>query len=179
MRANVSVLTATAQSDVSQSVVAYQNAVANHVGGDWGVHTQLQFYATVYTEPSTGATLPNGYLLRAQLSGTNTDGTGDGVFTLPVLFSGSLVPNGSAPIILQQPVSTTVAPGATATFSVVAASADPMSYQWFKNNVAIGGATAASLVIASAASTDQTVYYVTVSNTYGSVISTIVALTLS
>jgi hypothetical protein len=47
----------------------------------------------------------------------------------------------SPPIITQQPTNRTVMVGQTATFSVRAGGTAPLSYQWQKNSVNIGGAT--------------------------------------
>jgi sugar lactone lactonase YvrE len=48
------------------------------------------------------------------------------------------------PTITTQPASTSVAMGATASFSVVASGSAPLAYLWSKNGAAITGATAAS-----------------------------------
>ncbi len=48
------------------------------------------------------------------------------------------------PSITTQPLSQTVTPGQTATFSVAASGTAPMSYQWQKNGTAISGATSSS-----------------------------------
>ena len=52
--------------------------------------------------------------------------------------------SGPPPAITTQPQAQTVAEGATATFSVVATGAGPLTYQWQKNDVALVGATSAS-----------------------------------
>jgi hypothetical protein len=61
---------------------------------------------------------------------------------LVVRYSGS--PSNSAPSITLQPLNQSVNTGQTATFIVGAAGTAPLSYQWQKNTVNIGGATAAS-----------------------------------
>ena len=48
------------------------------------------------------------------------------------------------PAIVSAPASTSVAAGSTATFSVVAGSNGPFTYQWFRNGIAITGATTSS-----------------------------------
>ena len=53
------------------------------------------------------------------------------------------------PSITTQPANQTVNVGQTATFTVVATGAAPLSYQWQKNQVNIAGATSASLHDAS------------------------------
>ncbi|MEJ7709152.1 MAG: immunoglobulin domain-containing protein [Pyrinomonadaceae bacterium] len=49
------------------------------------------------------------------------------------------------PQIVAQPSNQTVIAGQRATFSVSASGAQPLRYQWQKNNVNISGATASSL----------------------------------
>lgn len=82
--------------------------------------------------------------------------------------SGSTV---SAPSITAQPASTAIVPGATGTLTVVATGTSP-TYQWFKDSVAIAGATSATLSLTAAGS-----YYVAVSNSAGSVNSSTVTVT--
>jgi len=173
MKVNVSILTDSAQAGIDQSVIDYQTAVAAHVGGDWGVHNQLCLYPALgYAEPVSGHTIAGAALLRVQLSGTNTStGRGEGVYTFPVIPSGVTVPPaGIPPFILIQPVSTTVEK-TSVTFTVVAASATPMTYQWLFNGVAIGGATSASYTIAKSTNTTAGGYAVIVTNLYGSTVS--------
>ena len=54
------------------------------------------------------------------------------------------------PSITAQPVSLTVNAGAAATFTVLAAGTEPLTYQWQKAGTAISGATAATYPIAAA-----------------------------
>jgi glucose/arabinose dehydrogenase len=86
---------------------------------------------------------------------------------------------GNPPVITQQPVSQTVPQGQQAGFSVVASGAQPLSYQWKKNNVNISGATASSYSITNAQTTHAGQYKVTVTNSYGSVTSNTVSLTVT
>ena len=73
-----------------------------------------------------------------------------------------------APSITSQPAAQTIVVGQTATFSVVATGAAPISYQWQKNGVAIGGATSASYTTPAAAAADNgAMFSVVVSNTVG------------
>lgn len=85
----------------------------------------------------------------------------------------------SAPVILDQPASVAVNPGASASFSVWASGAAPLSYQWSKNGTPINGATGASYRIESAAIQDAGAYSVTVSNSLGTVTSGSAMLTLN
>ena len=91
-----------------------------------------------------------------------------------ITFTGS-----SAPVITNQPQSTTVFEGNQASFSVTATGTAPLSYQWRKNTVNIGGATSSTYVIPSAAESDEGNYSVVVSNSAGSVTSNNATLTVN
>jgi hypothetical protein len=71
-----------------------------------------------------------------------------------------------------------VTPGQSAGFSVALASSAGCSFQWFKNNVAIPGATGATYYIPNAYSSDAGVYKVVVTNPAGSVTSSSATLTV-
>jgi glucose/arabinose dehydrogenase len=86
---------------------------------------------------------------------------------------------GNAPVITQQPVSQTVSQGQQAMFTVGASGAQPLSYQWMKNNVNIPGANSATYTIPNAQTTNQGVYKVVVSNAYGNVTSNNATLTVT
>src|SRR5580700_1531746 len=86
----------------------------------------------------------------------------------------------AAPTITTQPASQTVNAGQTATFSVVAAGAAPLSYQWQKNGTAISGATAASYTTpATSASDNGSTFLVVVSNAAGNMASAAATLTVN
>lgn len=74
----------------------------------------------------------------------------------------------TAPSITTQPANAAVPLGNTTRFSVVADGTGPFTYQWFKDNVAISGATSASLSIANVQPSDFGSYAVTVTNGLGS-----------
>lgn len=179
MRSNVNILTTASEATVVQSNTGYENSVAAHVVGDLGAHNQVLFYSIPFAEFGTGHTITNGYLLRLLLTGIAGDGTGDQAFTVPALLTGTSVDSGGAPVIIRQPQSLAVFVGQTVTFTVKAISADPMTYQWYKNGSPITGATSSTYVIGSAQTTDQASYYVVVTNAYGSVTSATVTLTVS
>lgn len=58
-------------------------------------------------------------------------------------------------IVVSQPTSQTVTAGQTATFSVEATGAAPLSYQWQRNRTAISGATSSSYTTAATTSSDN------------------------
>jgi hypothetical protein len=89
-------------------------------------------------------------------------------------------PAPTTPSITSQPRSVTINVGQTATFSVVAAGAGMLSYQWQRNGVAISGATSASYSTPPASSADSAVRFsVVVSNSMGSVTSTAAILNVT
>ncbi len=77
-----------------------------------------------------------------------------------------------APTVVTQPASVTVPLGQTATFSVSATGTGTITYQWYKNGVAISGANSSSYTTPPTVAGDtDAVFTVTVSNSTGSVTS--------
>jgi|SRR5690242_9365717 len=89
-------------------------------------------------------------------------------------------PPASAPKIVSPPVSQTVTAGQSATFSVNATGAAPLSYQWNKNGAAIIGATSSSYVTPPTNPADNGAQFnVLVSNSSGSLATTAAILTVN
>jgi hypothetical protein len=89
------------------------------------------------------------------------------------------VPN-TPPAITQQPGNVSVQVGQVAIFSVTAAGALPLSYQWRRGGTAISGATAASYTTpATALADDGALFDVVVTNNLGSVNSAPATLTVA
>ena len=85
-----------------------------------------------------------------------------------------------APAIVTQPSDQTITSGQNATFNVAASGSAPLSYQWQKNGVPIGGATAASYTTAAATTADNgAAFAVVVTNSAGSVTSAGAMLTVT
>jgi hypothetical protein len=82
------------------------------------------------------------------------------------------------PTLTTSPASLTVNEGQPASFTVVASGTAPLAYVWSKNGTPIGGATTATLTIASAQLSDQGSYTVTVSNAAGTITSPAAVLTV-
>jgi len=81
-------------------------------------------------------------------------------------------PAASDPAITSQPLSTSVAIGAQASFSVSASGSSPLSYQWHKNGGAIAGATTDHYTTPAASAADNgTSFSVTITDSAGSVTS--------
>src|SRR2546427_727031 len=106
---------------------------------------------------------------------TATDGSGASASTTLIVN-----PAPVAPTITAQPASQTVTAGQTATFSVTATGTAPLSYQWQRAGVPISGATLASYTTPPTTSADDSAQFtVVVSNTAGSVTSSVATLTVT
>jgi hypothetical protein len=104
------------------------------------------------TDPGqTNLTVPDltsdqAYFLLARTNDADGDGMSD---AYEQLVSHTSPTNADAPIITFQPLSQTVYSGDTVTFSVTAEGAQPLSYQWGSNGVALVGETNAALTLAA------------------------------
>ncbi|MGC3988475.1 MAG: DUF3500 domain-containing protein [Chthoniobacteraceae bacterium] len=87
--------------------------------------------------------------------------------------------SGTTPEITGEPESLTVNEGDSAAFSVTATGSGTLSYQWYKGDAPIDGATGATYSIASVSTTDTGSYYAVVSNDVGSATSTVASLAVS
>jgi hypothetical protein len=86
----------------------------------------------------------------------------------------------TAPTIATQPANQTVLAGNSATFSVVAGGASPLSYQWQQNGAAISGATSASYTTPPTTTAENdTLFQVEVTNPAGSITSGAAQLVVS
>jgi pectate lyase len=86
----------------------------------------------------------------------------------------------TVPTILAQPQSVTLAPSNTANFIVVASGSAPLGYRWFFNtNTFISGATNSTLSLANVQNTNAGNYFVVITNSAGSVTSSVAVLTIS
>jgi len=82
------------------------------------------------------------------------------------------------PQITSQPVSSSVRAGGLATFKVVATGTAPLGYQWYKNGVAVTGATTTTYAFVAARTDNKALIYVRVTNPVGAVNSNKVTLTV-
>ena len=163
----------------NQSVAAGATATFSVVAGGAGPFT-YQWYrnaaqiggatGATYTTPATAAT-DNGstfYVIVTSSGGSSISATA------------TLTVTSAAPTIMTQPVSQTVALGATATFSVVAGGTAPLTYQWSKNGSPISGATSASYTTPATVATDSgSVFTVVVKNAAGSATASTATLTVT
>lgn len=100
-----------------------------------------------------------------------------GMVSMPAVID--IAPNGVPPSIAQEPSPQLVAEGGTAQFDVGATGDEPLSYQWWKGDLPVPGATLASLVVTNAPLGAADLYRVVVSNPSGSVTSAPAALTVA
>ena len=75
------------------------------------------------------------------------------------------------PVLTASPSNQLVPGGGTASLTVAAAGAGPLSYQWFKGGGVLTAATNATLTLAHASVSDSGAYYVIVTNRHGLCIS--------
>jgi hypothetical protein len=87
-------------------------------------------------------------------------------------------PNLMAPVVTTQPLSQTVNAGTGVTFSVWASGVS-VAYQWYRNDVAIAGATGRTYTITTANANSAGTYKVVATNTAGSSTSTAATLAVN
>ncbi len=96
----------------------------------------------------------------------------DGGSTTSTSGAFSITGSTEAPFITTQPSNQSAAPGQTATFSVSVSGTAPFTYQWFKNNATLSGATSSSYTTpALSAADDKSTFKVTVTNAAGNATS--------
>lgn len=83
------------------------------------------------------------------------------------------------PTIISQPQSLTVSIGQTAVFSVGAGGTAPLRYQWRLGTTKISSATNATLTLTNVQTSQAGDYVVVITNSFGSITSSIAALTVS
>ena len=183
---NVKVVTATSApagpsittQPASQSVNVGANASFNVVASGSGL-TYQWYKDAVAIGSATSDTLAL----------TNVQTSDAGSYTVKVTNSGGEVTSSAAvltvntpavaPAITTHPAGQTVTAGAGASFSVVATGTAPLTYQWKKDGVDIGGATGATYTIASTVTGDSGSYTVVVTNSVNSATSDAAVLTVN
>lgn len=78
---------------------------------------------------------------------------------------------GAAPVITGQPAGAAAPAGSTITLTVTASGEPAPTYQWFRDNVAVSGATSSTLTLGNLSATNAGSYTVAVSTPVGSVTS--------
>jgi hypothetical protein len=171
MPSNTNIITTTAKEAVKRSVVNYGAGVYAHTTGDWTHHNVLRVYNLPYFDSLHDRVSLNALRIVATLD----DGSAQGLnlpLEMPLNPDGTTAITSSPPIIIQQPRNTSRAPNTLVQLTVAVISDIPVTYQWYKNSVAISGKTASSLVFPSVQLTDAGLYKVLCRNANGSVMST-------
>jgi subtilisin family serine protease len=75
------------------------------------------------------------------------------------------------PVIITQPSQITVIEGESVSLSVTAQGQQPLSYEWYKDNVALSSSNDAEYFIPTASEADNGLYHVVITNSLGSVTS--------
>ncbi|MBI3416709.1 MAG: immunoglobulin domain-containing protein [Verrucomicrobia bacterium] len=121
----------------------------------------------------------------ATLTIANLSLADEGSYTVEVTNSGGTIIGGPAKLIVNTPprfttppVAISVAQGATAALTAVVDGQAPLSFQWFKNGLAITGATSATLDFFNAQKTDEGSYELEAKNSLGTVRSPSVQVTV-
>ncbi len=161
---------------VSQTNSVSANVVFSvTVTGTTPLAYQWRFFGTNLSSADT-----NSYLL------TNIQSPNAGDYTVVITnIAGSVTSSVATltvittPTINTQPQSQTVTVGGNATFTVVASGSTPLSYQWRFNNGEISGATSTNYTRSNAQLTDAGNYSVVVTNSSGSVTSSVAVLTVN
>lgn len=127
-------------------------------------------------------------------SGTSTDtltisdvsSADEGSYTVAVVLGSTIINSDDASLVVlspvtitTQPVPRTVVPGANVSFAVIADGAEPVSYQWFVDDVAIPGATSSIYTLTNVQVSASGNYSVVVSNQINTLPSAPAALDVS
>ncbi len=136
--------------------------------------TTVRTFAVAGAERGLGAPFSNGFGL--QLVGVS-DGTtvAAGDITYDDMTVTSTVPLS----ILTDPVSQMVTAGQAVAFGADVAGSRPLTYQWFRNDVAITGATSPALRLPSVTAADAGAYKLAATNSLGTVTTVAATLTVN
>ena len=148
----------------------YSNGATKTVTPTWAISS-----GTSYASITSAGILTGKAAGTATIQAKYTDGGVTKTATKNITVNAVVV----KPSITTQPKSQTVNEGSSVTFSVTASGTTPLSYQWYKGSSKISGATSASYKISSVKTSDEGSYKVTVSNSAGSVTSSVVTLTVN
>lgn len=83
------------------------------------------------------------------------------------------------PVITTVQGTQTATAGQTVTFTITASGSGSLTYQWYKNGVAISGATGSSYTIPNSSAGDAAIYSVNVTDSYGNLVTGSYSLTVN
>ena len=159
-----------ASGDVNSNVVItgtnFDSATAvrfNGTSATYIVDSTTQITTTVPTNATSG-----------QFTVTTPGGTATSAGSFTDTIAGA-----TPPVITAQPQSLTVTPGQNAMFTVTASGTAPLSYQWRFNGTNLSGATLTSYTRTNVQPVDAGNYSVLITNSLGSVTSSIATLTVN
>jgi len=142
------------------------------------------------------APLPSGLTISTTVGRITGMPTVDGIFTILLTASDdgqpsrtvtknltlTILPGGGGttnpPIITTQPGSRTVTNGSSTTFTVSATGTAPLAYRWRNNGVEVTGATNSTMTLSSVTTNHAGNYTVVITNSVGSVTSSVAVLTV-
>ncbi|MBL9210291.1 MAG: immunoglobulin domain-containing protein [Opitutaceae bacterium] len=127
-----------------------------------------------YTVAAARTSDSGSYFVRVSNAGGTTTSANARITVNAVVPPNPAAPGDSGtlpPSIGLQPVSQSVTAGETAVLRVAATGSGPLSYQWFKQGVALGGATQAALSLGNAQPADSGTYHVVVTGAGGTIAS--------
>ena len=135
----------------------------------------VRTFALGGADAGPGAPFANGFGFQVDCV---TDG-GARVAAGEIQFDNMSVVTSVAPAITTQPVAVTVTAGQAASFAADVAGSRPLTYQWFRNDVAIVGATSPALRLPSTTAADAGAYKLTATNSLGSATTSPATLTVN
>lgn len=170
--ANYAAATATTSFNVVHAPVITMQPVSKNVCAGYSPSFSIAAnYATSYAWYTSGGSLVStGSTLTFPAVNSSSDG---GYYCVVSNAYSSVTSNtavlnvltGSAPTITSNPAPANVYVGQTATFAVSAIGTGTLSYQWYKNGVAISGATSSTYTTGTLTTADSgTTYYATVTD---------------
>jgi hypothetical protein len=135
----------------------------------------------IYHWSKNSSPLPNGTNATLTINPVTTNDAGNYTVLVENIYGGvgvsaTLTVYQPIPVITLQPQSQTVPAGSPVSLSVQATNSPPFTYQWYFNNSPLPGENNATLSYNPSYTNDTGSYYVTVSNTNGSVNSSAASL---
>jgi hypothetical protein len=149
--------------------VTIERTISASTPTTWAVVTTLAGSDTTYTDSGLTTSTTYIYRLKSTRRGSDSGYSSQRSVTLQPP---------SAPTITRQPISQTVLAGTRVTFTATTSGNPLPTYQWYRNNVALPGATASTLTL-TPSTLDAGAYQVIATNSVSSITSNTVTLTVT